>query len=102
MSQATFSDVVFPLFNQKQAADTYRNACLNGPLKAKLPGLKIWGLMGDETAWLFIISIWKLEQDNAVDGVKVVKGGNHFMHWDNHEGTAVALRELITEGPSSG
>ncbi|KAF9801423.1 hypothetical protein IEO21_10112 [Rhodonia placenta] len=97
---ASTSDMLFMIRFSEQLLASHRKACFYENLRQLVPRMKIWALTGDSTASFSLPAFWALqEEDEAVGGgrinFKIVKGVNHFMHWDEPELTIQTYLEAL-------
>ncbi|KAI0942664.1 hypothetical protein AcW1_003230 [Taiwanofungus camphoratus] len=76
---------------------TYRKACFDRTIREKVPKMNVWVCTGDVTASFSPPAFWDLQKDNEANGgglvtFKVIKGVNHFMHWDEPE---IAIKNYL-------
>lgn len=97
---ASTSDMLFMIRFSEQLLASHRKAFFDKNLRQLVPRMKVWAFTGDSTASFSLPSFWALqEEDEAAGGgrinFKIVKGVNHFMHWDEPELTIQTYLEAL-------
>ncbi|RPD52530.1 alpha/beta-hydrolase [Lentinus tigrinus ALCF2SS1-7] len=84
-----------------QLRASYEKACFDPAVRAKVPRMAVWVLIGDVTLPFGIAATWQVEADNVAMGggdsvsVKRIPGTNHFMQWDDPSLALQAFKEVI-------
>ncbi|KAI8973116.1 Alpha/Beta hydrolase protein [Trametes punicea] len=85
---ASGSDMLFMLSCTSQLNASYKKACFDLNVRRLLPKMKVFAFAGDVTCPFSFPAFWAMEADNEAHGggmitFKMVKGINHFVHWDD-------------------
>lgn len=95
------TDLPFLFFFANQILKSYRKACYDPKISALFPQMKRSFLCGDKTAAFGVNGMWAMKDDQAVHGpkteivYKMIRGTNHFGHWDDPEQLMDAFLELV-------
>ncbi|KAI0755094.1 Alpha/Beta hydrolase protein [Daedaleopsis nitida] len=90
-------DTVWYLGSGPQLFASYRKACFDKAVRAKVPKMKTWVLVGEATFTLCLGAAWRIEEEDAVAGGGFVKTRwfpdiNHFIQWDEPE---LAMKSFV-------
>ncbi|GJE99279.1 alpha/beta hydrolase [Phanerochaete sordida] len=94
------SEVPFMVFCEPQFYATYQRAAFDEAVRDRFPNMKVWALVGDCGASFAFTALFKMqEEDEACGGgninFRIIKGGNHFMHWDDPEDTLKVILDTM-------
>ncbi|KAF9060017.1 hypothetical protein BDP27DRAFT_1430547 [Rhodocollybia butyracea] len=89
-----------------QIRQVYHKACYDKQLRSNeaLKRMTIWEIAGDRSYSFIWPAFWEIEKDDIEAGAgvrerfvrfKVLKGVNHFMHWDEPEKTMSMFRDIL-------
>ncbi|KAL0570678.1 hypothetical protein V5O48_011285 [Marasmius crinis-equi] len=91
----------------------YFKACFSDVVRQQLlPEMKVVEVLGDKTAAITVAAFWQIWDDNQAEKekqrtitgakdvkdyveFKLLKGANHFMHWDFPQETMDILKEIL-------
>ncbi|TFK80897.1 alpha/beta-hydrolase [Polyporus arcularius HHB13444] len=94
-------DAMWFMNSRTQLRASYERACFDSGLRAKMPHMKVWLVVGDVTPSFAIAAAWQVEADDQRLGggnsvrVKWVRGSNHFMQWDEPSLALQTFREVV-------
>ncbi|GJE99281.1 hypothetical protein PsYK624_155340 [Phanerochaete sordida] len=79
---------------------TYQKVVFDKTLRERLPKMRICALVADAAASFSLVAMLKMREDDEAHGgknieIRVVKGRNHFMHWDDPETTLRAILDTM-------
>ncbi|EIW56131.1 uncharacterized protein TRAVEDRAFT_39145 [Trametes versicolor FP-101664 SS1] len=90
MPPGSASDMLFMVFSAAQINASYKRACFDAGVRARLPRMKICAFTGDATCVFSLPAHWAMQDDDKARGggfidFKMVEGANHFLQWDSPE-----------------
>ncbi|KAL6308738.1 Alpha/Beta hydrolase protein [Sparassis latifolia] len=86
--EATFMEGPLLYHALPQQRDVYRKACFDRAVRARLPHMKVWAMVGDSSGSFAIGAWWSMQDDDKDNGggliqFKVTPGVNHMIQWDD-------------------
>lgn len=78
------SDMLFMVFSATQIHTSYKRACFDAGVRARLLRMKICAITGDATCVFSLPAYWAMQDDDKARGggfidFKMVQGANHFV-----------------------
>ncbi|GJE99278.1 alpha/beta hydrolase [Phanerochaete sordida] len=94
------SEFPFMVLFERQFYAAYQRAAFDKTVRDRLPKMKVLALVGGSSASFAFTALFKMqEEDHARGGgninFHILKGGNHFMHWDDPEATLKAILDSM-------
>lgn len=84
MPPGSASDMLFMVFSAAQINASYKRACFDAGVRARLPRMKICAFTGDATCVFSLPAYWAMQDDDKARGggfidFEMVEGANHFV-----------------------
>ncbi|TFK82036.1 hypothetical protein K466DRAFT_501047 [Polyporus arcularius HHB13444] len=94
-------DATWHMASRTQLRKSYERACFDPSVRARVPHMKAWIVVGDDTLAFAIGAAWAVEADNNRIGsgsavkIKWINGTNHFTQWDDPSLALQTFKEVV-------